>query len=96
MANQISVSRRTFVGGVATAIGAIGVGIPSRIDQRDGRAVASVNVPLTDVDLREHLHTRFGVPAAIENDANAAAWAETRFGAGHGLPRGERTGKWNW
>jgi glucokinase len=65
-------------------IGAIGVGIPSMIDQRDGRAVASVNVPLTDVDLREHLHTRFGVPAAIENDANAAALAEHRFGAGRG------------
>jgi glucokinase len=65
-------------------IGAIGVGIPSMIHQRDGRAVASVNVPLTDVDLREHLRTRFGVPAAIENDANAAALAEHRFGAGRG------------
>jgi glucokinase len=65
-------------------IGAIGVGIPSMIDQRDGRAVASVNVPMTDVGLREHLRTRFGVPTAIENDANAAALAEHRFGAGRG------------
>jgi glucokinase len=65
-------------------VGAVGVGIPSMIDQREGRAVASVNVPLTDVDLREHLHTRFGVPCAIENDANAAALAEHRFGAGRG------------
>jgi glucokinase len=64
--------------------GAIGVGIPSRIDQREGRAVASVNIPLTDVDLREHLSSRFGVPAAIENDANAAALAEHRYGAGRG------------
>jgi glucokinase len=65
-------------------VAAIGVGIPSTIDQRVGRAVASVNVPLSDVDLREHLRTRFGVPAAIENDANAAALAEHRFGAGRG------------
>jgi glucokinase len=65
-------------------IGAIGVGIPSTIDQREGRAVSSVNVPLTDVDLRERLGSRFGVPAAIENDANAAALAEHRFGAGRG------------
>jgi glucokinase len=65
-------------------IGAIGVGIPSLIDQPAGRAVSSVNVPLTDVDLREQLASRFGVPAAIENDANAAALAEHRFGAGRG------------
>jgi glucokinase len=65
-------------------VGAIGVGIPSTIDQRVGRAVSSVNIPLTDVDLREHLGSRFGLPAAIENDANAAALAEHRFGAGRG------------
>jgi glucokinase len=65
-------------------IGAIGVGIPSLIDQRAGCAVSSVNVPLADVDLRERLAGRFGVPAAIENDANAAALAEQRFGAGRG------------
>lgn len=64
--------------------GALGVGIPSTIDQRHGRAVASVNIPLTDLDLREHLGSRFGLPAAIENDANTAALAEHRFGAGKG------------
>jgi glucokinase len=69
---------------VGDAIGAIGVGIPSTIDQRRGLAVSSVNIPLDDLDLREHLATRFGLPAAIENDANAAALAEHRFGAGRG------------
>src|ERR671918_3044622 len=63
---------------------AIGAGIPSTIDQRTGRAVSSVNIPLTDVDLRARLRERFGVPAAIENDANAAALAEHRYGAGRG------------
>jgi glucokinase len=63
---------------------AVGVGIPSLIDQRRGRAGASVNVPLADIDLRDRLSERFGLPVALENDANAAALAEHRFGAGRG------------
>ena len=63
-------------------VGALGIGIPSRIDQRAGRAVASVNIPLAGLDLRERMASRFGLPAAIENDANCAALAEHRFGAG--------------
>jgi glucokinase len=62
--------------------GAIGVGLPSTIDQREGRAVSSVNIPLAGIDFRDHLTSEFGVPAAIENDANAAALAEHRLGAG--------------
>jgi glucokinase len=65
-------------------VGAIGVGLPSTIDQRQGRAVASVNIPLAGIDFRDRLTSRFGLPAAIENDANAAALAEHRFGAGRG------------
>jgi glucokinase len=65
-------------------IGAIGVGIPSTIDQRRGEAVDSVNIPLTGVPFRDRLQDRFGMPAAIENDANAAALAEHRYGAGRG------------
>src|SRR5918995_5984019 len=69
---------------IEDGVGAIGVGIPSRIDQRAGRAVASVNVPLSDVELPARLRERFDLPAAIENDANAAALAEHRYGAGRG------------
>jgi glucokinase len=65
-------------------IGAIGVGLPSLIDQRRGEAVDSVNIPLAGIAFRDHLHERFGLPAAIENDANAAALAESRYGAGRG------------
>ena len=63
---------------------ALGVGVPSTIDQRTGSAVASVNIPLAGVDLRERLHRRFEVPVLIENDGNAAAVAEHRLGAGRG------------
>jgi glucokinase len=63
---------------------ALGFGIPSRIDQRSGRALASVNIPLADVDFRERMRERHGLPVAIDNDGNAAAIAEWRAGAARG------------
>ena len=65
-------------------IAALGFGIPSTIDQRGGRAVSSVNIPLADVDLRARMAERFERPVAIDNDANAAAIAEWSLGAGRG------------
>ena len=63
-------------------IAAIGFGIPSPIDQKRGRALQAVNIPLDDsVDLRTRMAERFGRPVGIENDANAAAYAEFHFGA---------------
>jgi glucokinase len=63
---------------------ALGFGIPSRIDQRTGRAVASVNIPLADLDFRDRMSTRFNLPVGIDNDANAAAIAEWKIGAAQG------------
>jgi glucokinase len=65
-------------------VAALGFGIPSRIDQRAGRALASVNLPLQDVDFRDRMAERHGLPVAIDNDANAAAVAEWRAGAARG------------
>ena len=36
--------------------------------------------------MRAAVEQRTGLPVVVENDANAAAWGETRFGAGHGQP----------
>jgi glucokinase len=66
-------------------VAAIGFGIPTRIDQRRGRAVASVNIPLADVDFRDRMSERHGLPVAIDNDGNAAAIAEWKIGAARGL-----------
>jgi glucokinase len=63
-------------------IAAVGFGIPSPIDQRSGRALQAVNIPLGDIDFRSRMAERFGLPVGIENDANAATYAEFRFGAG--------------
>jgi glucokinase len=62
-------------------IAAIGFGLPSPIDQRTGRALQAVNLPLTDIPFRDRMRARFGIPVGIENDANAATYAEFRFGA---------------
>jgi glucokinase len=63
-------------------IGALGFGLPSPIDQRTGRAMQAVNIPLGDIDFRLRMAERFGLPVGIENDANAATYAEFHFGAG--------------
>jgi glucokinase len=64
-------------------IAALGFGIPSPIDQSSGRAMQAVNIPLGDnIDFRGRMAERFGLPVGIENDANAATYAEFHFGAG--------------
>ncbi|HEY1369858.1 MAG TPA: ROK family protein [Gaiellaceae bacterium] len=68
----------------ADGVVALGFGIPSTIDQRSGRAVSSVNIPLHDLDFRDRMRKRFGLPVGIDNDANAAAIGEWRVGAGRG------------
>lgn len=65
-------------------IEAVGIGIPSLIDQASGRAVTTVNLPLDDVPIRDIMHERLGLPVAIDNDANVAALVEQRFGAARG------------
>lgn len=65
-------------------ITALGFGIPSRVDQRTGRAFGSVNIPLHDLDFRDRMQDRFGLPVGLENDANAATFAEWRVGGGLG------------
>jgi glucokinase len=65
-------------------VGAIGLGVPSTVDQARGVAVSSVNIPFADVPLRQRIGDRFGVPCGIDNDANAAAIAEWQVGAGRG------------
>jgi glucokinase len=68
----------------AAPVEAVGLGIPSLIDQRSGTAVVSVNLPIADVPIRDLMTQQLGVPVALDNDGNVAALAEQRFGAGRG------------
>ena len=63
---------------------AVGFGIPSQIDQRHGIALGSVNIPLRGVPFRQTMGDRLGLPIGMDNDANAAAIAEWKAGAGRG------------
>lgn len=64
------------------SVGAVGFGLPSRIDSRAGYVDGSVNIPLEEVPLRDLMAERFLRPVELENDGNAAALAEFRVGAG--------------
>lgn len=85
-------SEEALLEGIARAIeplaaerpAAIGIGIPSVIDRKTGRALGSVNIPLRGVALVDLVQERFGIPVRLENDGNLAALAEWRLGAGRG------------
>lgn len=66
------------------SVAAVGFGVPSQIDQRAGRTGLAVNIPLGNLPFRDLYAQRFGRPVALENDANAAAYAEFATGAGRG------------
>lgn len=61
---------------------ALGFGVPSRIDRQTGRLQGSVNIPLGELDLRGRMEERFDLPVSVDNDANAATYAEFHAGAG--------------
>jgi glucokinase len=63
-------------------VAAVGFGIPSRVDRTTGVVAPSVNVPLGGIALGEAMSERLGLPIGIENDANAATFAEFVAGAG--------------
>jgi len=65
------------------ALEAIGAGLPGIIDSVNGRVYQLSNVPgWEDVPLTALLEEWTGLPAAIDNDANAMAYAEWLYGAG--------------
>jgi glucokinase len=65
---------------------AVGLGIPATIDHDDGIAVAAVNLPLSDLAIRDIVSERVGLPVFVDNDGNVAAYAEYLYGAAKGMP----------
>lgn len=64
---------------------AIGVSFGGPVDQEQGVVHLSHHVPGWEhFPLRNWLEERFGAPAVIANDANAAAFGEHQLGAGRG------------
>ena len=68
------------------AIEAVGVTAPGPLDPERGVVLSPPNLPgWREVPIALRLREALGVPVFLENDANAAALAEWRFGAGRGL-----------
>lgn len=64
-------------------VAGIGIGAPGPLNARDGIILAPPNFPLwRNVPIRQIIEERFGLPVWLDNDANAQALAEGRFGAG--------------
>lgn len=69
-----------------TAVFAIAAAVPATIDEQAGVLTKLPNLPaLEGVRLRDILCERLGVPAILENDANAAAYGENWLGASRGV-----------
>ncbi len=64
---------------------AVGVGAAGFVDERRSTILFAPNLAWRDEPLQSKLATRLGMPVVVENDANAAAWGEARFGAGRGV-----------
>lgn len=67
-------------------IAAIGVGVPGLVDFEHGFVHILTNVPgWKHVPLKAILSEKTGLPVVVENDANAMAYAEFRYGAARGM-----------
>jgi glucokinase len=62
----------------------IGLGIAGFIDFERGVVTDAPNHPLYDAPVRDILQDAFHLPVIVDNDANVAALAEARLGAGKG------------
>jgi glucokinase len=65
-------------------IEAVGIGAAGFVDAARSTVIFAPNLAWRDEPLRKAIEARCGLPVVVENDANAAAWAEARFGAGRG------------
>ncbi len=65
-------------------IEAIGIGAAGFVDEKRSRVDFAPNLGWLDEPLRMAVESATGLPVVVENDANAAAWGEYRFGAGRG------------
>lgn len=66
-------------------IEAVGIGAAGFVDEKRSRVNFAPNLGWQDEPLRLAVESVVKLPVIVENDANAAAWGEYRFGAGKGM-----------
>lgn len=74
----------TMVGALRQSydVEAVGIGAAGFVDEARSVVRFAPNLAWREEPLRAEVSARVGLPVVVENDANAMAWAEARFGAG--------------
>lgn len=67
-------------------VAAVGIGAAGWVAADNATVLFSPHLAWRDEPLRAALEERIDLPLIVENDANAAAWAEYRFGVAAGQP----------
>jgi glucokinase len=62
----------------------VGVGAPGPLDTKRGVVLLTPNLGWVNMPLRQLIHDRLGLPAALDNDANCAVLGEWWVGAARG------------
>jgi glucokinase len=65
---------------------AVGIGAAGFVDGTQSSVLFAPHLSWRHEPLRDAMRRRVGLPVVVENDANAALWAEARFGAAQGEP----------
>jgi glucokinase len=66
------------------AIVGVGIGAAGYVNRQRSTVYFAPNIDWRQEPLKEKVEARVGLPVVVENDANAAAWGEYKFGAGKG------------
>ena len=70
--------------GARHRVESVGIGAAGWVDNAQAVVRFSPHLAWRSEPLKERLAERIDLPLIVDNDANAAAWAEYRFGAGRG------------
>lgn len=62
----------------------VGIGAAGYVNRQRSEVYFAPNIDWRNEPLKEKVEARVGLPVVVENDANAAAWGEYKFGAGKG------------
>jgi glucokinase len=65
-------------------VAAVGIGAAGFVDANRETVLFAANLAWRDAPIHADISARLDLPVVVENDANAAAWGEYRFGAGQG------------
>lgn len=65
-------------------VAAVGVAAAGYVSADRSTMLFAPNLPWQDMPVRDRVSERVDLPVVVENDANCAAWAEYRYGAGQG------------